>query len=165
MKHYRIILASVFLFVFILSCKNEPKTEIKTVETSVETTKHLDPDATYSKAEFNIKGMTCEIGCAKTIQKKLANMEGVKSAKVDFKNEMAMVEYDVAKANPMSISKTVTSVSDTYSVDNMKTVVEFTEYKKDCSKKCKKECCKDKTKANNKDCKKECEKECCAKKA
>ena len=165
MKNYRIILASVFLFVFILSCKNEPKTEIKTVETSVETTKHLDPDATYSKAEFNIKGMTCEIGCAKTIQKKLANMEGVKSAKVDFKNEMAMVEYDVAKANPMSISKTVTSVSDTYSVDNMKTVVEFTEYKKDCSKKCKKECCKAKTKANKKDCKKECEKECCAKKA
>lgn len=165
MKHYRIILASVFLFVFILSCKNEPKTEIKTVETSVETTKHLDPDATYSKAEFNIKGMTCEIGCAKTIQKKLANMEGVRSAKVDFKNEMAMVEYDVAKANPMSISKTVTSVSDTYSVDNMKTVVEFTEYKKDCSKKCKKKCYKAKTKANKKDCKKECEKECCAKKA
>jgi Cu+-exporting ATPase len=84
--------------------------------------------------------MTCEIGCAKTIQKKLANMEGVKSAKVDFKNEMAMVEYDVAKANPMSISKTVTSVSDTYSVDNMKTVVEFTEYKKACEKKCKKKC-------------------------
>ena len=165
MKNYRIILASVFLFVFILSCKNEPKTEIKTVETSVETTKHLDPDATYSKAEFNIKGMTCEIGCAKTIQKKLANMEGVKSAKVDFKNEMAMVEYDVAKANPMLISKTVTSVSDTYSVNNMKTVVEFTGYKKDCSKKCKKECCKAKTKANKKDCKKECEKECCAKKA
>ena len=140
MKHYRIILASVFLLVFILSCKNEPKTEIKTIEKSVETTKHLDPDATYSKAEFNIKGMTCEIGCAKTIQKKLANMEGVKSAKVDFKNEMAIVEYDVAKANPMSISKTVTSVSDTYSVDNMKTVVEFTEYKKACEKKCKKKC-------------------------
>ena len=140
MKHYRIILASVFLFVFILSCKNEPKTEIKTIEKSVETTKHLDPDATYSKAEFNIKGMTCEIGCAKTIQKKLANMEGVKSAKVDFKNEMAMVEYDVAKANPMSISKTVTSVSDTYAVENMKTGVEFTEYKKACEKKCKKKC-------------------------
>ena len=171
MKHYRIILASVFLFVFILSCKNEPKTEIKTVETSVETTKHLDPDATYSKAEFNIKGMTCEIGCAKTIQKKLSNMEGVKSAKVDFKNEMAMVEYNVAKANPMSISKTVTSVSDTYSVDNMKTVIEFTEYKKDCSKKCKEECCKDKTNAakkscaKSKACEKKCKKKCSSKKA
>ena len=44
--------------------------------------------------------MTCEMGCAKTIQKKLAGMEGVKSATVDFKNEMAMVEYDVAKVQP-----------------------------------------------------------------
>ena len=176
MKQFKIILASAFLFVFILSCKNEPKTEIKTVETSVETTKNLDPNATYSKAEFNIKGMTCEIGCAKTIQKKLANMEGVKSATVDFKNEMAMVEYDVAKANPMSISKTVTSVSDTYSVENMKAVAEFTAAKKACKKECKKDCCKnkteadkkackDKSKASKKECKKECKKKCCAKKA
>jgi Cu+-exporting ATPase len=84
---------------------------------------------------------------------------------------MAMVEYDVAKANPMSISKTVTSVSDTYSVDNMKTVIEFTEYNKDCSKKCKKECCKDKTNAakkscaKSKACEKKCKKKCSSKKA
>ena len=165
MKQFKIILASAFLFVFILSCKNEPKTEIKTVETSVETPKNLDPNATYSKAEFNIKGMTCEIGCAKTIQKKLSNMEGVKSATVDFKNEMAMVEYDVAKANPMSISKTVTSVSDNYSVENMKAVAEFTAAKTTCKKECKKDCCKNKTKADKKACAKECKKECCAKKA
>jgi periplasmic mercuric ion binding protein len=125
MKHFKFVLASTFLFVFILSCKNEPKTEIKTVETSVEIEKKLDPNATYSKAEFNIKGMTCEMGCAKTIEKKLAHMEGVKSATVDFKNELAMVEYDVAKANPSSITKTVTSVADTYSVENMKTVTDF----------------------------------------
>ena len=74
MKHFKFVLASTFLFVFILSCKNEPKTEIKTVEISVETEKNLDPNATYSKAEFNIKGMTCEMGCAKTIEKKLAHM-------------------------------------------------------------------------------------------
>lgn len=160
MKHFKFVLASTFLFVFILSCKNEPKTEIKTVEISVETEKNLDPNATYSKAEFNIKGMTCEMGCAKTIEKKLAHMEGVKSAKVDFKNELAMVEYDVAKANPTSITKTVTSVADTYSVENMKTVAEFSGTKKSCAKAkdCKKDCkkdvkkdsCKNKTKADKK---------------
>ena len=161
MKHFKIILAYAFLFMFFLACKNEPKTETITVETSEETTKNLDSDATYSKAEFNIKGMTCEIGCAKTIQKKLANMEGVKSATVDFKSEMAMVEYDVAKANPMSISKTVTSVADTYSVENMKTVEKFSGAKKSCEK----ACCKDKTKADKKACAENCKKECCAKKA
>ncbi|MDC1266196.1 cation transporter [Flavobacteriaceae bacterium] len=165
MKHFKIILASAFLSVFFLACKNEPKTEIKTVETSVETTKNLDPNATYSKAEFSIKGMTCEIGCAKTIQKKLASMEGVKSATVDFKNEMAMVEYDVAKANPMSITKTVTSIADTYSVENMKTVEDFSAAKKACAKDCKKADCKDKMKADKKACAKDCKKECCAKKA
>lgn len=165
MKHFKIILAYAFLFMFFLACKNEPKTEVITVETSKETNKNLDPNATYSKAEFNIKGMTCEIGCAKTIQKKLANMEGVKSATVDFKSEMAMVEYDVAKANPMSISKTVTSVADTYSVENMKTVEKFSGAKKSCEKECKKACCKDKTKADKKACAENCKKECCAKKA
>ena len=165
MKHFKIILAYAFLFVFFLACKNEPKTEIIPVETSEETTKSLDPNAIYSKAEFNIKGMTCEIGCAKTIQKKLANLEGVKSATVDFKTEMAMVEYDVAKANPMSISKTVTSVADIYSVENMKTVAEFSGAKKSCEKECKKACCKDKTKADKKACAQNCKKECCAKKA
>lgn len=173
MKHFKIILAYAFLFMFFLACKNEPKTKTITIETSVETTKNLDPNATYSKAEFNIKGMTCEIGCAKTIQKKLAKMEGVKSAKVDFKNELAMVEYNIAKANPESITKTVTSVADSYSVENMKTVTDFSgvekaskkECKKKCKKECKKACCKDKMKADKKACAKDCKKECCAKKA
>ena len=165
MKHFKIILAYAFLFVCFLACKNEPKTEIKTVETNVETTKNLDPNATYSKAEFSIKGMTCEMGCAKTIEKKLAAMEGVKSASVDFKNELAMVEYDIAKANPASITKTVTSVADTYSVENMKTVTDFSGLKKSCKKECKKECCKNKMKANKKACANDCKKECCAKKA
>ena len=161
MKHFKIILTSAFLCVFFLACKNEPKSETITVETSVESTKNLDPNATYSKAEFSIKGMTCEIGCAKTIQKKLASMEGVKSATVDFKNEMAMVEYDIAKANPVSITEAVTSVSDTYSVENMKTVAEFSGAKKACAKDCKKDCCKDKMKANKKACAKDCKKDCC----
>ena len=165
MKPYKIILASAFLSVFFLACKSEPKTEVITVETSEETNKNLDSNATYSKAEFNIKGMTCEMGCAKTIEKKLSKMEGVKSATVDFKNEMAMVEYDVTKANPSSITKVVTSVADTYSVENMKTVTEFSGAKKSCKKDCKKACCKDKMKANKKVCTKDCKKACCAKKA
>ena len=109
--------------------------------------------------------MTCEIGCAKTIQKKLASMEGVKSAKVDFKNEIARVEYDVAIANPMSITKTVTSVSDTYSVENIKTVAVFSNAKIACAKDCEKVCCKDKIKSEKKACANDCQKECCAKEA
>jgi periplasmic mercuric ion binding protein len=166
MKHFKSILSAAFLLTLVFSCKNEPKTEIITVETTVEKpTQKLDPNATYSKAEFNIKGMTCEMGCAKTIEKKLTRMEGVKSATVDFKNELAMVEYDVAKANPSSITKTVISVADTYSVENMQTVAAFSGSKKACEKACEKACCTDKLKDEKKACASDCKKECCAKKA
>ena len=66
--------------------------------------------------------MTCEMGCAKTIEKKLAKMYGMKSATVDFKNELALVEFDVAKINPLSITKTVNDISNIYSVENMQII-------------------------------------------
>lgn len=110
---------------FVFSCKHEAKAEIKTVETVAEASKTLDPNATYAKAEFTIDGMTCEIGCAKTIEKKMSKMEGVKSAKVDFERKLAMVEYDEATVTPASLEETVTKVADIYEVRDMKTVEDF----------------------------------------
>lgn len=107
---------------FVMSCKNETKPEVKTVEVATETSKTVDPNATYAKAEFTIEGMTCAIGCAKTIEKKIAKMDGVKSATVDFDKKLAMVEYNVAKVTPVLLEETVTIVSDTYKVSQMKTV-------------------------------------------
>ncbi len=108
-----------------VSCKNEAKPEVKTVEVASETSKTLDPNATYAKAEFTIDGMTCEIGCARTIEKKIAKMEGVKSAKVDFDKKLAMVEYNEAKVSTTSLTTTVTNVADIYKVSDMKTVNDF----------------------------------------
>lgn len=123
MKFLKNILSVTFILIMISSCKNDKKAEIKTINLSSEKiSQKLDPKAVYSKAEFNIKGMTCEMGCAKTIEKKLAKMDGVKSANVDFKNELASVEFDVAKLNTSSITKAVSQVSDIYSVENMQTI-------------------------------------------
>jgi Cu+-exporting ATPase len=117
------ILSVTFILIILSSCINDKKAEIKTINLSSEKiSQKLDPDAIYSKAEFNIKGMTCEMGCAKTIEKKLAKMDGMKSAVVDFKNEMASVEFDVAKLNHSIITKAVNQVSDIYSVENMQTL-------------------------------------------
>ena len=41
-----------------------------------------------------ISGMTCEIGCAKTIQSKLSKKEGVLAAKVVFIDSIATIEFD-----------------------------------------------------------------------
>lgn len=164
MKTFKNIIAIALVAFFAFSCKNETKPEVKTIEVASETSKTLDPNATYAKAEFTIDGMTCEIGCAKTIEKKIAKMEGVKSAKVDFDKKLAMVEYNNAKVTPTSIEETVTKVADIYKVSNMKTVEGFSA-KKACNADCKKACCANKTNADKKACAADCKKACCAEKA
>lgn len=160
MKTIKHILNLLIIVTIIFSCKNEVKPEVKTVEN--ETLKELDLNATYAKAEFTIDGMTCAIGCAATIEKKIANMEGVKSSKVDFDKKLAMVEYDEAKVTPTLLTETVASVADIYKVSHMKTVDAFSA-KQACDADCTKACCTNKTEVEKKACAADCKKTCCAK--
>ncbi len=128
MKTLKTLLLLTTIALFSVSCKDNAQPEVKTVNMEQPITvseKQLDPNATYAKAEFGIEGMTCQIGCANTIEKKIAKMEGVKSVVVDFDTRMAMVEYDNAKVTPTSLEEAVGSVGDAYSVKDMKTVDAF----------------------------------------
>ena len=107
--------------------------------------------------------MTCEIGCAKLIQRKIDKMDGVKTVKVDFERKLAMVEYDEAMVDHSSLEATVTKASDTYKVSDIKNVDSFSA-KKECKEDCKMACCKDKTEAEKKACAENCTKPCCAEK-
>ncbi len=73
-------------------------------------------------ASFEIEGMTCEIGCAKTIQKELAGLEGVQDATIDFEKKTATVKFDAAKQTPEKLVETVEAAADgkTYKVSNLK---------------------------------------------
>ncbi|WP_194766630.1 heavy-metal-associated domain-containing protein [Tamlana sp. I1] len=163
MKTIKHILVLTLIVSFAFSCKNKtPEVKTVEVETATETATQLDPNATYAKAEFTIEGMTCAMGCAAQIQKKISRMDGVKSAKVDFDKKLAMVEYDEAKVTPTSLEETVVKVSNTYSVHDMKTVEDFpTSTKTTCEPGCKKDCCKGGEKMT---CKPGCKEACCAKK-
>ena len=166
MKTFKNILTITLFTLVISACKNDKQPEVKTVDTEVEANKNiadLDPNANYAKAEFTINGMTCEMGCAKTIEKKMAKMEGVKSAKVDFGKKLAMVEYDEAKVTHKSLEEVVAKVGKMYEVEDMKTVNSFSNAKK-CSDSDKKNCCANKTEAEIKACKEECKKKCNEKK-
>jgi len=126
MKILKLAIGIALTSTIMWSCKNETEPQVKTVETAeVTTKKEISADAKLAKAEFNIEGMTCAIGCAKTIEKKLSEMEGVKSATVDFDKKLAMVEYDEASVTTSSLEETVVATSDKYSVNNMKTVASF----------------------------------------
>jgi Cu+-exporting ATPase len=156
MKNFKLTLVILLICVAVWSCKNETEPEIKIIKTSESLANaKMDNDKILAKAEFNIEGMTCAIGCAKTIEKKLAKMDGVKSAKVDFEKKLAQVEYDESIVNTVSLENTVTKASDSYSVNDMKTVDFFSNEtvkngnalkKESCKKGCEKDCCADKGK-------------------
>ncbi len=169
MKTLKTISIIAIMALVFTSCKNETQPEVKTVDVEVskkDVAQTLDPNATYAKVEFGIDGMTCAMGCAKTIEKKMAKMEGVKSAKVDFDKRLAMVEYDEAKVSPKSLEEAVAKVGDVYKVKDMKVVEDFAGETKACKADCEKECCaaktKTKTEAEKKACSKDCKKACCS---
>lgn len=162
MKTSKIISILVLVTFFTFSCKNEATKEPTVSEESI--TENSIENASMAKAEFTIEGMTCAMGCAKRIETKLAEMEGVETAKVDFEKKLAMVTYKEGIVTPTSLEETVTKAGADYSVSEMKTVKSFSanQAKHSCSDDCKKEGC---TAEKKKACGDDCKKACCVKKA
>jgi periplasmic mercuric ion binding protein len=112
---YLFTLATVVLVM--TACKNETTPETKTVDLGAEATeKTLNPDAEYIAAKFEIDGMMCAMGCAKVIEKNLAQMDGVRSVEVDFESKTAKIEYDEAMVNPDLVMASVNKTGDAYAV-------------------------------------------------
>lgn len=61
------------------------------------------------KASYLVEGMTCS-GCERTIQKVVANIEGVKSAKADLTSSTVSVEYDPERVSIDKIRSAVNGV-------------------------------------------------------
>lgn len=78
--------------------------------------------ANLQTASFTIKGMTCAIGCAKTIQEELNGLDGVQNATVDFEKELATVSFDKTILSIQKLTKVVEATADgkTYKVSNVK---------------------------------------------
>lgn len=115
------LLALAFSGMLFASCKqtdSAPKTETGNEVASTETA----APAKMETASFNIEGMSCSIGCAKTIEKKLAEMDGVEKASVDFDKKTATIEFDANKQTPEKLVQTVEAAADgkTYKVSNVK---------------------------------------------
>ncbi len=118
-------------------------------------------EISIAKAEvisLNLSGMSCELGCAKTIESKLAKKEGVIEAKIIFSDSLATIKYDINKTNKTDLIAFVEDIGNssghTYKVTESD--------KKVCSSNCKKECCTmDRNETEKKSCTKDCKKECC----
>src|SRR6478672_11991085 len=89
----------------LVSCKDTAKAPAQSNENVTAKTEAVAGKT--ETASFNIEGMTCALGCAKTIEGKLAGMDGVTNASVDFEKKSATVEYDSAKQSPEKIAEAV----------------------------------------------------------
>ncbi|MEX0997970.1 MAG: heavy metal-associated domain-containing protein [Flavobacteriaceae bacterium] len=118
MKTIKYILGLFVISAILVSCKNETSPETKTVEVANEEVKEkvLNPDANYVAAKFEIEGMMCAMGCAKVIEKNIAQMDGVKTVEVDFESKIAKVEYDEAMVNKDLVIANVKKTGDSYEV-------------------------------------------------
>jgi Cu+-exporting ATPase len=118
MKNIKNIAFAVVITLFAVSCKKEASPETKGVATA----KTEIAAENLETASFTIEGMTCEVGCAKTIESKLAGTDGVSEATVDFEAKIATVKFDKTKQSIESLTKIVEKVGggDLYKVTESK---------------------------------------------
>lgn len=116
------LLALAFTGLVFTGCKDAAKSGETATETNETAVKTDVPVGKIETASFSIEGMTCSMGCAKTIEKKLAKLDGVQSATVDFEKKTATVSFDTGKQTPEQLAKTVESAADgkTYKVSAVK---------------------------------------------
>jgi len=127
MNFKKSILTLALASILFVGCK-EKSSDLNSKETA-ETSEVAAPKvkkeiaaANLQTATFEVDGMTCAIGCAKTIQEDLTGLDGVQEAKVDFDTKLATVTFDKTVQNIEKLTKIVEEAADgkTYSVKDMK---------------------------------------------
>lgn len=121
MKFLKSMLFIALIGIVLISCKESNKTQYKT------DTENLNSDelaVNLKKVSLDIEGMTCEIGCARTIQSKLSKIEGVKIANVNFDEKKGYVEFDANKISERKIISIVQGIAggDLYKVTDTKQI-------------------------------------------
>ena len=137
MKIKKIIYTIAIACFILMGCKTDKK-EVKT-----------------ENVALAISGMTCEIGCAKTIQSKLSKKEGVLNAKVIFNDSIANIEFD---ANTTS-KKDLIAFVDGIAGGELYKASESSKKAHTCSDECKEKC--EMMKSEKMECKEDCTMACC----
>ncbi|MDD5150709.1 MAG: heavy metal-associated domain-containing protein [Flavobacterium sp.] len=124
MNFSKSILMVTLTSLLFVGCKEKTNDAISesATETNAPKVKKEIASANLQTASFTIDGMTCAIGCAKTIEEELNGLDGVQKASVDFEKKSATISFDKTILNPDNIAKVVEATGDgkTYKVSNMK---------------------------------------------
>ncbi|MFY7811782.1 MAG: heavy-metal-associated domain-containing protein [Flavobacterium sp.] len=115
------ILVILMVFTILISCKNEEYQKHPDAGKVTQPKPALRADAQFVTASFKIDGMHCKMGCAASLQKKIFNMEGVKTSKIDFENKSATIVFDKNVMTTEKIIEKVLATDKTYVVSDIKT--------------------------------------------
>lgn len=127
MKFTSSILTLALSSLLFIGCK-ETNQKAELDENTTTVSKEVNHKTIASKPEtatFQIDGMSCAVGCAKTIEKKLNATNGIQEAKVDFDKKEATVNFDADAISSEKIQEIVEKAADgkTYKVSNIKVKV------------------------------------------
>ncbi|MDA6072168.1 cation transporter [Flavobacterium sp. AC] len=124
MKFTKIVATFAIASLVLVSCKKEEDKNLANIKSETTVVKEHKAIAAENvqTASFEIEGMTCAMGCAKTIEKELADLDGVEKATVDFDKKTATVVFDKTVQNQEKLTKVVQATGDgkTYKVLNTK---------------------------------------------
>jgi len=98
---------SILTIAFVLFSCNEVKKDTNIDKSGIE---KQEVAANYKTIEVEIEGMTCEIGCAKTIESKLSKVEGVTYSKVNFEAKIGQFTFDENKISQADIAKKIDGI-------------------------------------------------------
>jgi len=106
MNKKAIFLLVTFCIILIISCS------IKSEKGDSKDFKNDVPGMAKTETiSLAISGMTCEIGCAKTIQSKLSKKEGVSDAEVVFTDSIATITFDSNKTSTEDLSSFINGIA------------------------------------------------------
>ncbi len=120
---------SILAIAFLLFSCNEAKKGATDENNDI---KKQEIAANYKTIEVEIEGMTCEIGCAKTIESKLSKTKGVTYSKVNFEAKVGQFTYDENKISQEDIAKKIAGIGggSLYKATKITEIEEITEIKK-----------------------------------
>lgn len=107
---------AIFTFIvlsFTVACSSDTNNETTQEKVEINAEKVVAVD-------YKIEGMTCKMGCAKTIEKTIAGLNGVVASSVDFDAEKGHFEFDASMISEDEIITAIEEVADQYKVKDWK---------------------------------------------
>jgi copper chaperone CopZ len=108
MKKLLVSFAIIFSLGLIISCSSA---DSDAASTEVVISEKKEVLAENKEAvDMKVEGMVCAMGCAKYIEDKVADLDGVVLSKVDFEKGLAHFEFDKTVTNPDDLEKFITDI-------------------------------------------------------